>query len=154
MTYNHERMLQLWPKRQKFRDLGLTPDNREFYEYRRRISESIDWTKKNKYFSIAEDFINNKINLYDYMLQFQFLINSTRYEKDQLLNDFNKLKNFNYNPASYGFNKVVGAFFEDWDLYDPTGPDEFDPDPDYPSDEEFRLSIKATFDKYHNSWKE
>nr|WAK84899.1 hypothetical protein [Amicula sp. isolate GU52X-4 cfCalB7]WAK84993.1 hypothetical protein [Amicula sp. isolate GU52X-4 cfCalB7] len=156
MKYNHERFLKLWKKKKNSKELKsrLTLEDLEFYTYEALVGEYISWTWKDNYFSLAEDFVSNKISLYDYMLQFQILLHKINKEVQTLLNDFEKLKNFNYNPASYGFNKVVGAFFEDWDLYDPTGPDEFDPDPDYPSDEEFRLSIKATFNKYYDNWKE
>lgn len=93
------------------------------------LSDDIFWNSRKKYLQILELFVDKKITVDEFMQQFgqlrrSNLKTSKMYEKNLEAEACNILTiereiNFQLNPQSVGFTKIIGSIYASIDLFDP-----------------------------------
>ena len=91
-------------------------------KYEIRLLDHFKWEQNHPYFLLIRNFLDKKIDLYEYMEKLLKLEDETQTLVEELKLDFKKLKDFEPNSVSEGFSKFIEQLYSDCR--------QFEPDPD------------------------
>ena len=166
MEFNKKKCFELMKESKKLRQEGKflwdfdKAKADELNKYLVLLSDDIFWNSRKKYLQILEFFVNKKITIDEFMHQFgqlrrSNLKTSKMYQKKLEAEACTVLTmaseiDFQLNPQSVGFTKIIGSIYAFIDLFDPDITLEMNlKDPEligYGISEEFlRLTIEEDF---------
>lgn len=91
----------------------------ELFEYEIRITEHFRWKEKDQYVLVLNSFLENQINVNQYIDQLFEVKTLIEKSVAELKTDFEKLKSFEVAPFSKEFSRIIGYLFSDIQVFEP-----------------------------------
>lgn len=107
---------------QKLKENGgsLSREKRiELAGYQARIADHFRWEQKDKFIEVMVDFLDNNIDVDQYIERSYELDNQIEKSKAELKSDLEKLRAFEPDPRSKGFAILLENLFSDLRIFEP-----------------------------------
>ena len=121
MIYKKERHKQLVIRSRDLKNQGKTlfRENSEEYsellDYEIAVEEQFFWTRREEFFLVMKDFLDNIINFYEFETAFTLLYHKTREEFDMFVIDLKQIEKFQPSTRSDRFAGYINAIFREFE---------------------------------------
>lgn len=115
-----ENYLKLLEHEQKLEKIGKYLSlEKELLNYQSQISDHFRWEQKNNFIEAMVDFLEDMIDLDQYINRFYEIDSQIEESKGKLKSDFEKLRAFEPDPRSKGFAILIENLFSDIRVLEP-----------------------------------
>ena len=113
MKFDYLKLLQLeWELIKRNQILSLN-ERKKIAKYNRQILDHFRWQQKNNFIKVMSDFLENKIDLNQYIDQFWKVESKTQINQEKLVSDFKCLERFEPDVRSVGFAILIENLLSD-----------------------------------------
>jgi len=119
MEENYFKLLEYEQKLEKTGEYLSLEKEKELLNYQNQISDHFRWEQKNNFIEAMVDFLEDMIDLDQYIDRFYEIDSQIEESKGKLKSDFEKLRAFEPDPCSKGFAILIEHLFSDIRILEP-----------------------------------
>lgn len=119
MEENYFKLLEYEQKLEKTGEYLSLEKEKELLNYQSQISDHFRWEQKNNFIEAMVDFLEDMIDLDQYIDRFYEIDSQIEESKGKLKSDFEKLRAFEPDPCSKGFAILIEHLFSDIRILEP-----------------------------------
>ena len=119
MEENYFKLLEYKQKLEKTGEYLSLEKEKELLNYQSQISNHFSWKKKNHFIEAMVDFLEDTIDLDQYIDRLYEIDSQIEESKGKLKSDFEKLRAFEPDPRSKGFAILIENLFSDIRILEP-----------------------------------
>ena len=119
MEENYFKLLETKQKLEKTGDHLSLEEKKELANYQSQISDYFRWEKRTHFAKVMVDFLEDRIDLDQYIDRFYEINFQVVESKNKLTSDFESLRAFEPDPCSKGFSILIENLFSDIRIVEP-----------------------------------
>lgn len=119
MEESYFKLLECEQKLKKIGECLSLEKEKKLLNYQNQISDHFRWEQKNHFIEVMVDFLEDKIDLDQYIDQFYEIDSQIEESKRKLKSDFEKLRAFEPDQRSKGFAILIENLFSDIRILEP-----------------------------------
>ena len=119
MEENYFKLLEYKQKLEETGDHLSLEEEKKLANYQNQISDYFRWEKRTHFIEAMVDFLENKIDLDQYINRFHEIDFQVLASKKKLTSDFESLRAFEPDPCSKGFAILIENLFSDIRIVEP-----------------------------------
>ena len=119
MEENYFKLLEYKQKLEETGDHLSLEEEKKLANYQNQISDYFRWEKRTHFIEAMVDFLENKIDLDQYINRFHEIDFQVLASKKKLTSDFESLRAFELDPCSKGFAILIENLFSDIRILEP-----------------------------------